>query len=89
MTPLTPAVLRSPVSLLGASSVHVLTAGVYSFTAWACLLAWAIIAGPPGAALLALVLGPVVISGVIAVLIAAWLAWCAVRYLWRGRATFF
>lgn len=63
--------------------MHVVITTLYGIVAWLSLLAWAVIAGPPGAALAVLVLAPFVVSGVVLLL----LAWCTLRWLWLSRGT--
>ncbi len=70
----------------GVSAAHFLAVTFYGLVIWLSVLAWAAIAVPPGAVLLALALAPVVVSVVMGLLVlAAWLRW--LRWLWLGRAT--
>lgn len=62
--------------------MHFLAVTFYGLVIWLSVLAWAAIAGPPGAVLLALALAPVVVSAVMGLLVlVAWLRW-----LWLSRA---
>lgn len=63
--------------------MHFLAVTFYGLVIWLSVLAWAAIAGPPGAVLLAMALAPVVVSVVMGLLVlVAWLRW-----LWLSRAT--
>ena len=71
----------------GAAAVHVLASALYAAVAWLALLAWASIAGAPGSVLAALLVAPLVVSGVALALLVACLAWRGVRWLWLCRGT--
>jgi hypothetical protein len=84
MSPLLPAVLPLAV-VAGVAAVNVVIAGLYAVTLWLSLLAYLLIIDGPWH--LALLAGPLFISGGVVALLLLDAALCGMRWLWRSRVS--